>query len=92
MAAPGKDPLLLGGFPVWPVGASWEDFDDVRQPVDDRLFFAGDLCWYYRGPRSAMNSGNETANVVTSCMNGGSCAYRQFAQTAPSNECPTTCN
>ena len=90
----GKDPLLLGGHPVWPIGTSWEDFDDVRRPVDDRLFFAGDLCWYYRATRSALISGEETANVVTSCMNGGSCAYRQFAQTAssPPEECPTTCN
>ena len=92
MAAPGKDPLLLGGFPSWPVGASWEDFDDVRRPVGGRLFFAGDLCWYFRVARASMISGEETANVVTSCMNGGSCAYRKFAQTATPNECPTTCN
>ena len=91
MSSPGNDPLLLGGNPAWPVGASWADFDDVRRPVG-RLYFAGDLCWYYRVVRSALVSGNETANVVTSCMNGGSCTYRQFAQTSSPEECPTTCN
>ena len=94
MTSPVKDSLLLGGSPTWPVGASWEDFDDVRRPVK-RLFFAGDLCWYYRWTRSAIISGMETANVVTSCMNGQSCTYRQFGQTASDQtaspvQCPTT--
>eukprot|EP00118_Oscarella_pearsei_P017922 m.180435 g.180435 ORF g.180435 m.180435 type:complete len:506 (+) comp39254_c0_seq1:147-1664(+) len=83
-----KDPLLLGGNTGWPVGASWEDFDDVRKPIG-RLFFAGELCWYYLAARAPLISGKETANVVTSCMKGGSCTYRQFAQKSVET-CPTS--
>ena len=37
-----SDPFTLGSYSVVPVGASSSDYDVVAEPIEDRIFFAGE--------------------------------------------------
>ncbi|XP_062507746.1 uncharacterized protein LOC134184147 [Corticium candelabrum] len=86
------NPLYYGAIPSFPSGATYEDYDKLRESLG-RVFFAGDA--YYmtaslNGATRALYSGNETAMAVIECMNGGSCAMSKFAVTPPEQQCPTS--
>ncbi len=85
------NPLYYGAIPSFPSGATYEDYDKLREPIG-RVFFAGDAYYMtesFNGATRALYSGNETAMAVMECMNGGSCAMRKFAVTLPEQQCPT---
>ena len=81
------NPLYYGSSPSFPSGATYEDYDKLREPLG-RVFFAGDA--YYmaeslNGATRALYSGTETAMAVIECMNGRSCAMKQYGS---SPKCP----
>ena len=84
------DPLYGGCCRGWPIGATFAEFDLLRAPVADRVFFAGDAYQIPIYARAASISGKETASIVVDCMNGKSCAYPKFNnQTVTEPPCPT---
>lgn len=83
------NPLYYGGYPVYPLGSTTKDADDLRRALEQRLFFAGDAYHNNLFGRSALMSGNETAIVILKCMNGGSCDMPQLAPATA--ETPTAC-
>ena len=85
------NPLYYGAIPSFPSGATYEDYDKLREPLE-RVFFAGDAYYMtesFNGATRALYSGNETAIALIKCMNGGSCAMRKYAATQPL-QCPTS--
>jgi monoamine oxidase len=42
------DPFAYGSYSYTPVGASSEDYEALAEPVEDRLFFAGEATYRER--------------------------------------------
>ena len=78
------NPLYHGGCPIYSLGSSRKDVDELRKPIGTRVFFAGDAYRDSLYGRAALVSGNETAVVMLECMNGGSCDMPQLAAETPS--------
>ena len=74
------DRRYYGGYRAWPTGVTLNDFDELRRPVWDRLFFAGDAYQIPLFARAAAISGNETAQVIADCMAGKSCGYEMYGE------------
>eukprot|EP00118_Oscarella_pearsei_P005847 m.26826 g.26826 ORF g.26826 m.26826 type:complete len:516 (+) comp29546_c0_seq1:133-1680(+) len=83
------EPLYYGGFRGWPTGASFDEFDELRAPLLDRLFFAGDAYQVPIYARAASISGKETVDVIVSCMKGQSCSYKKYGASYSPPACPS---
>jgi monoamine oxidase len=62
-----SDPFSLGSYSYIPPGASGEDYDAIAEPVDDRLFFAGEATsrGHYGTVRGAFLSGRRAALSIS---------------------------
>ena len=62
----GQDPYAGGSYAYIPVGASFEDMDELAQPVAGRVLFAGEAtdAQYYGNVHSAIRSGLREAQRV----------------------------
>ena len=75
-----QNPLFHGGFRLWPPSLSFAEFDTLREPLMNKVFFAGEGYQLPLYGRAAAISGNETANVLADCISGRSCAYEKFGK------------
>ena len=80
VASVNQNPLFHGGFRLSQPSFSFAKLDIVREPLMNRVFFAGDGYQIPMYGRAAAISGNETANVLADCISGGSCAYEKFGK------------
>lgn len=61
-----SDPFSLGGYANLGVGATPEDFDTLAQPIDSKLFFAGEATAgeFYQTTHGALQSGRRAAEEI----------------------------